>query len=202
MSGSAAARRDLETHPVSAVVIGASAGGIAALQRVLGAMPAGMGVPVFVVQHVEAGTRADWQRVFSDCRLPVREAREKETALPSRVYMAPPGCHLRIDVADQLTLSLTGKVNYARPSIDVLFESAAGAYGHRLLGVVLTGANADGSAGLAAIHQARGLCWVESPETAAVKVMPSKALAAVPDARVLSLGQMAEAFAGWPVPTR
>ena len=202
MSGSAAARRDLESHPVSAVVMGASAGGISALQSVLAAMPRRLGLPVFIVQHIDAGTRAEWQTVFSDCRLPVREAMDKETALPGSVYMAPPGYHLLIDAPGRLTLSVDEKVNFARPSIDVLFESAAWAYGLRLLGVVLTGANADGAAGLAAIRRAGGLCWVESPETASMPVMPARALAAVPDARVLSLGEMAEAFAGWPAAAR
>ena len=196
MDPSTAARRDLERHPVAAVVMGASAGGIAALQGVLGAMP-DAGVPIFVVQHIDAETRAKWQTVFSACRLPVREATDKEAARPGTVYMAPPGYHLLIDAPGRLALSLDAKVNYARPSIDVLFESAARAYGLRLLGVVLTGANADGAAGLAAIRRAGGLCWVESPETAAMPVMPSRALTAVPDARVLSLGEMAEAFAGW-----
>ena len=202
MSRSAAARRELERHPLGAVVVGASAGGIAALRKVLAALPTGLGVPVFVVQHIDAGTRADWQSVFSDCRLPVREASHNEAPLQGTVYIAPPDYHLLVDAPVRLTLTVDAKVNYARPSIDVLFESAAWAYRTRVLGVVLTGANADGAAGLAAIRQAGGLCWVESPETAAMPVMPARALAAVPDARVLSLDEIAEAFAAWHVHPR
>jgi two-component system chemotaxis response regulator CheB len=147
---------------------------------------------VLVVLHVGAGTQADWSRVFRDSTLPVREVEDNDVAEPRSIYLAPPDYHLLVDDSLRLSLSVEEPVNLARPSIDVLFESAAWAFGPRLLAVVLSGANADGAAGLTAIDRAGGLCWVQAPESALAGRMPRAALAAVPGARVLSVQQMLE----------
>jgi len=181
-------------RPLRAIVIGGSAGGIEALAGLLAALPSPLPVPVLVVLHIAAGSRAQWPLVFPRSSAPVREAEDKDVAEPGSVFIAPPDYHLLVDVTGTLSLAADERVNLARPSIDVLFESAAWAYGPALLGVVLTGANADGAAGLAAIRAAGGSCWVQKPETAVAQAMPRAALASVPDAQVLSLGEMAQAF--------
>ena len=102
------------------------------------------------------------------CALPVCEAADKEPVRPGTVYFAPPDYHLLIDAGPSLALSADELVNYSRPSIDVLFESAADVYGARLLGIILTGANEDGAAGLAAVHAAGGITIVQEPDSAQV----------------------------------
>jgi two-component system, chemotaxis family, protein-glutamate methylesterase/glutaminase len=108
---------------------------------------------------------------------PVREAGDKDAIQPGHVYIAPPDYHLLVD-RGRFALSLEERVQYARPSIDVLFESAADAYGERVIGIVLTGANADGSRGLARIKERGGVAIVQRPDTALRRVMPDAALAA------------------------
>lgn len=190
----AAAAGDVAREGLRAVVIGASAGGVEALRVLLAALPATLGAPVIVVLHIGSEARWAWATVFAGCALEVREAEDKEPARPGMIYVAPPDYHLLLDRSGVLTLSLDEPVHFARPSIDVLFDAAAWALGAGVLGILLTGANEDGARGLAAIHRAGGACWVQAPETAAVDVMPRAGLAAVPQARALSLQQMSEAF--------
>jgi two-component system chemotaxis response regulator CheB len=177
-----------------AIVIGGSAGGIEALSGLLSALPRPLLVPVLVVVHLGAGTKPQWPLVFPASTAPVREAEDKDVAEAGHVFIAPPDYHMLVDAAGTLNLSADERVNLARPSVDVLFESAAWAFGASVLGVVLTGANADGAAGLAAIRAGGGRCWVQSPETAAAVAMPRAAISAVPDAEVLSLREMADAL--------
>lgn len=179
------------------VVMGGSAGGIEALRAVLPAFPSSFRVPVVIVLHLGAETSSNWSVVFSACHLPVREAEDKQIAVAGSVTIAPPNYHLLIDGAGMLSLSVEEHVNHSRPSIDVLFESAAWAYGEGTLGILLSGANADGAQGLAAIRRAGGVCWVQSTETSTMPAMPRAGLDAVPDARALSLAQMADAFRNW-----
>jgi two-component system chemotaxis response regulator CheB len=192
-----AVTNDLRSHGIAAIAMGGSAGGIDALRAVLPALPVSLPIPVFVVLHLSAASKGAWSVVFSQCKLPVREAEDKDIAEPGTVYIAPPDYHLLVHESGTMALSIEEQVHLSRPSIDVLFESAAMSYGRRLLGILFSGANADGAAGLAAIHRAGGLCWIQSPETAAVAAMPRAAIVAVPDARVLSLKQMADAFHAW-----
>jgi two-component system, chemotaxis family, protein-glutamate methylesterase/glutaminase len=187
----------LRERPLRAIVIGASAGGIEAVTVLLAALPRPLSVPVLVVLHVAAGSRIEWQLVFGGSTAPVFEAEDKERAEAGSVYVAPPDYHLLVDQSGQLSLSADERVNLARPSIDVLFESAAWSFGGSVLGVVLSGANADGAAGLAAIRARGGRCWVQAPETAVATAMPRAALDAVPDALILTLLQMADALRGW-----
>lgn len=185
---------DLQTRPLKALVLGGSAGGIDALRTLLPTLPAGLAVPVCVVLHIAADAKTAWPSVFSECALPVVEAEDKQQAQAGYVYVAPADYHLLIDAQGTLSLSLDPPVNLSRPAIDVLFESAAWAFGANLLGVVLSGANADGAAGLRAIADAGGLCWVQAPQAARATAMPKAALAAVPEARAATLAEMAAAF--------
>jgi two-component system chemotaxis response regulator CheB len=174
-----------------AVAVGVSAGGVHALNLVLPGLPAGFPLPVIVVQHVYPLAENRIVGLFDDrCELRVKEAEEKEPVLPGHVYYAPPNYHLLVEEDRTFSLSTEERVNYARPSIDVLFETASDAYGSRLVGVVLTGANRDGSEGLQRIKEAGGLTVVQDPDEAEVDVMPRAALKAVDVDHVLSLTEM------------
>jgi len=160
-----------------AVAIGASAGGVEAVGTLLAALPAGFGPAVLVVIHIPEGNDGLLATVLARrCVLPTLEATDKEPISGGTVYLAPPGYHLLVEPDKTLSLSVDEPVNFSRPSIDVLFESAALAYRARLLGIVLTGANADGAEGLAAIRACGGRAWVQRPDTAASSEMPASAL--------------------------
>ena len=160
-----------------AIVIGVSYGGFNALQCILPVLPENFPVPVIIVQHI--GPESDSYMISclnEVCKINVKEAEEKEKLKPGVIYFAPANYHLLIE--DNLTFSLAadGKINFARPSIDVLFESAAFALGPRVIGVILTGANSDGSMGLKIIKDNGGLAVVQDPQTAAAEIMPQAAL--------------------------
>jgi two-component system chemotaxis response regulator CheB len=177
---------------IDAVVIGASAGGVQALSELLPALRPGA-VPVFVVLHLPRERPSRLVEIFSSkCSVPVREAQDKEPVEPGVVYFAPPDYHLLLDTGPRLALSVDELVHFSRPSIDVLFESAADVYGGRLLAVVLTGANEDGAAGLAAVREAGGFTIVQDPRTAQAPMMVISALERCPDALVLGLEGIAQ----------
>lgn len=162
---------------LEAVVIGTSAGGLAALSRLVSGLSSHFPLPILVVQHVPAGTPTQLAEIFQrKTGLRVKEADEKEALRPATLYFAPPGYHLLLESDRSLSLSQDDAVHFSRPSIDVLFESAADALGPALLGILLTGANEDGAAGLAAIHHAGGLTIVQDPAEAEVDTMPRAAL--------------------------
>lgn len=187
-----AAREALNARPPRVIVIGGSAGGLEALLAVLPAFPGSLGVPVLVVLHLAVESRSDWSVIFDGSALAVREAEDKDPAEPGNVYLAPPNYHMLVDRDGQLQLSVDPRVHYARPAIDVLFESAAWAYGANVLGVVLSGANTDGAIGLSAIARAGGHAWVQAPETAIASLMPRAALESTKGAYALGLGEMTE----------
>lgn len=172
---------------VDAVVIGASAGGIEALTALLPALSPGLRPPVFIVLHLPRDKPSVLGEIFErKCAVPVREAEDKETVAAGTVYFAPADYHLLVDSGPRLALSLDAPWHFSRPSIDVLFESAADCYGERLLAVLLSGANEDGAQGMASVHAAGGLAVVQSPDSAAMQTMPRAALARVPQAQVLA----------------
>lgn len=183
-----------------AIVIGGSAGGVEALSVLLPALPADARMPVFVVLHQPRQRPSLVVEIFTArCAVPVREAEDKEPVAPGTVYFAPPDYHLLVDRGPdgmQLALSTDPPIFFSRPSVDALFESAADAYGPRLVGVVLTGASQDGAAGLAAIGRAGGRTIVQEPDTAAVPVMPQAAARAWPAAEVMNLAAIASLLAG------
>ncbi|HTC43849.1 MAG TPA: chemotaxis protein CheB [Steroidobacteraceae bacterium] len=176
---------------IDAIVVGASAGGIEALMTLLPPLPATFGVPIFVVVHLPRGRPSLLTDIFvGRCSLLVCEAQDKEPVRPGTVYFAPPDYHLLIDEGPQLALSTDDPVHHSRPSIDVLFESAADIYGSRLLGIILSGANEDGAAGLAAVAAAGGVTMVQRPDSAPVKQMVVAALNLSPASHVLELNAM------------
>lgn len=177
---------------VDAVAIGASAGGVEALSALLPALPARARAAVLVVLHLPRERPSLLPEIFAaKCALPCREAEDKAPVEPGVVCFAPPDYHLLVDEGPRLALSADEPVNFSRPSIDVLFESAAEVYGGRLAGIVLTGGNADGAAGLAAIHAAGGITIVQHPDTAQASLMPTSALQRSPVDHVLDLAGIA-----------
>ena len=178
------------------VVIGASQGGVRALRTILGVLPPGFPLPVAIVLHRRAGVDGGLtQALQRGCVLPVAEPMDKEDIAPGRVWLAPADYHLLIE-ARHFALSTGPQVHFSRPSIDVLFESAAQAYGAGVLGVLLTGASVDGAAGLAHIKQAGGSTVVENPGSAQAAAMPAAALSIGVADRVLRLADLAEFLLG------
>jgi two-component system chemotaxis response regulator CheB len=181
---------------IDAIVMGASAGGVEALMTLLPALPATLAIPIFIVLHLPRDRPSLLPEIFAPkCPLPVCEAQDKEPVRPGIVYFAPPDYHLLIDEGPTLALSADDPVNYSRPSIDVLFESAAEVYGPRLLGIILTGANEDGAAGLAAVSNAGGITIVQQPHSAQVKSMVLSALNRNPSSYVLELAGISATLA-------
>ena len=186
----------LHERSIEAVAVGASAGGIEALSVLLEAIPSGFEPSILIVMHIPS-TNADLlpEVLRAHCSTPLREAQDKDVLEAGTVYVAPPGYHLLVERARTLALSVDEPVHFSRPSIDVLFESAAHAYGRKLLGIVLTGANEDGAEGLRAIRSAGGLAWVQEPRTAVANVMPQSAIACAGADRILPLAQLASELA-------
>jgi two-component system, chemotaxis family, protein-glutamate methylesterase/glutaminase len=181
---------------IEAVAIGASAGGVEAIGTLLAALPAGFGAAVVTVMHVPPNNNSALSSVLvRRCVLPLKEAEDKETIMPGRVYLAPPVYHLLVEPDKTFSLSSDEPVNYSRPSIDVMFESAALAYRENLLGIILTGANDDGAAGLKTIRACGGLAWVQDPADAMADSMPSAAIAQAGADVVLSLQELAQRLA-------
>jgi len=175
------------------VAIGASLGGLNALFAVLRSLPPDLPVPIVMVQH--RGTASDGALVDllqKTTQLRVVEADDKVALEPGTLYVAPPDYHLLVEDRGSLALSTEAPVRSARPSIDVLFETAADAYGRTLVGVLLTGASADGAAGLARIKARGGRAIVQDPETAECATMPAAGIAATAVDYVLPLERIGE----------
>ncbi|MEJ5990509.1 chemotaxis protein CheB [Ramlibacter sp. PS3R-8] len=160
-----------------AVAIGASAGGIDALFALLQGLAPPASAAIVLVLHLPEQHESRLAQVFGNrTGLPVQEAQPHAPVQPGTVYLAPPGYHLLVEADRTFSLSCDPPVLFSRPSIDVLFESCAEAYGDRLLGMVLTGANEDGGRGLAAIKACGGLTAVQDPAEAAHAAMPDAAI--------------------------
>jgi two-component system chemotaxis response regulator CheB len=182
---------------IEAVVIGASAGGVEALSELLPALPATFRPALLIVLHLPRERPSLLVEIYEKrCALPVREADDKEPVEPGTVYFAPPDYHMLVEKSRQIALSTDEPVHYSRPSVDVLFESAADVYGERLLGIILTGANEDGAAGLHAIHRAGGVTVVQQPDSAKVPLMVVSALQRNPADFVLSLPEIGALLRG------
>lgn len=163
-----------------AVVIGVSTGGVKALKFIFNALPAAFPLPILVVSHILPEADNGLALLLDAISpLTVKEPDEGEKLIPSTVYLAPPNYHMLVDDAGCVALSVDPPVNYARPSVDVLFESASLVYAAALIGVVLTGAGSDGAHGLAAIKEAGGLVIVQEPDDAEISGMPRSAINAV-----------------------
>ena len=175
------------------VVIGASLGGLSAILAVLKRLPRDLPVPVLIVQH--RGPASDGGLVDllqQHTGLTVVEAEDKAALVPATVFVAPADYHLLVEEGGSLALSTEGPVRSARPSIDVLFETAAEAYGPALIGVLLTGASADGAAGLAQVKARGGRAIVQDPATAECATMPAAGIAAAPVDYILPLERIGD----------
>src|SRR6266566_2436530 len=161
------------------VCLGASWGGLQALGRILADLPAEFDLPIAIAQHrhpdSQEGTLAELLQAQTN--RPVLDVEDKMAIEPRHVYIAPPDYHLLVE-RGSFALSVDERVQYARPSIDVLFESASYAYGRGVIGIILTGANEDGAAGLAAVKQRGGVALVQDPHGAERRTMPDAAIAA------------------------
>jgi len=173
------------------VVIGASSGGPAALQALLSGLPTEFPAPVVIVLPRGKQAGSDPLRLLQRAsRLPIREPEDKEGMAPGRIYLAPGDYHLLLEKG-HFALSLEAPEHHARPSIDLLFESAADAYGEGVMGIILTGAGDDGARGLAQIKARGGLTIVQDPTTAEAPALPEAAIEATEVDQVLPLPQIA-----------
>ena len=178
---------------IEAIVVGTSAGGLTALRTILEKLPKEFPFPILIVQHLHAHSEDFWiQNLNGQCKINVKEAEEKEGIAKGNVYIAPPDYHLLVEFDRTLTITQEEKVNFSRPSIDVLFETASDVYKNKLLGVVLTGASEDGARGLKKIKKNGGITVVENPATAEFSLMPTKAIRASKVDYTLSLQEIAD----------
>lgn len=182
--------------PYEIVVIGASWGGAAALKRILRGLPRSFPAPVLIVQHRQDSEGTLLADLLQDeTRLRVSEPLDREPLRAGSVYVAPACAHLLVEDR-HLRLDDTPPVRYSRPSIDVTFASAARAYGPCVVGVVLTGANADGARGLRQIVDSGGYAIVQDPASANMPVMPAAACKLVPEAEIVPLEHIAAHLTG------
>jgi len=182
---------------VELIVIGGSAGALEPLLAIFGDLPDELTIPIVVVMHLPP-TRPSLipDLAARVCRRPVQEAEDKLAMQQSTIYVAPPNYHVLIERDRSLSLSTDPPVHFSRPSIDVLFESAADSLGRGVAGLVLSGASEDGARGLRRIHDVGGTAIVQDPATASCSVMPAAARSRVgPDARVLAGAELTDFLA-------
>jgi two-component system chemotaxis response regulator CheB len=173
------------------VVIGTSLGGLSALKIVLENLPADFPVPIAIVQHRHKESDNTLKQFLQQhSLLPIQEVEDKDEILPGHVYLAPADYHLLVEQG-YFALSTDEPVSYARPSIDVLFESAADIYGEQVIAIILTGANQDGRQGIKKVKARGGLAIVQEPATAESSIMPEAAISAVAVDWILSLSDIA-----------
>jgi two-component system chemotaxis response regulator CheB len=184
------------------VVIGTSLGGLSALKVLLAELPQGFPLPIAIVQHRHKDSKNTMTAFLQQqSAMPLREVEDKEEIEPGYVYFAPADYHLLIEPG-YFTLSTDEPVCFARPSIDVLFESAADVYQEKTIGVILTGANQDGAKGLAAIKARGGFVIVQDPATAEGNMMPASALAITAVDKILPLSEIAAQLVSLSAPAR
>jgi len=178
--------------PYSIVAIGTSWGGLMAMTKLLAELPADFPIPIVIVQHRSKDSDKLLSQLLQDATpLSVGEIEDKDLLEPGRVYIAPADYHVMVE-RGYLSLTVEAPIRYSRPSIDVMFTSAGDTYGKEAIGVVLTGANEDGSRGLAHIVKRGGKALVQSPKSAEIPIMPEAAIRAVPTAEVLLLPQLGQ----------
>ena len=171
-----------------AIVIGVSSGGMNALKNLFSRLPKNFSIPIIILQHIGAHSDNQWINILNKTiNIVIKEAEEKEKIESGSAYVSPPNYHLLIERNKTFSFTIDERVNYARPSIDVLFESAAEAYKSKLIGIILTGSNTDGTNGMKRIKECGGLAIAQDPETAESSYMPASAIAAVKMDYILSL---------------
>jgi two-component system, chemotaxis family, protein-glutamate methylesterase/glutaminase len=182
---------------IAAIVIGGSAGALEALFEMMPGLPTAFRLPIALVVHLPPDRPSLLARVLaSKCALAVRDAEDKHPLTPGTVHVAVPNYHLLIERSGVFSLSVDDPVHYSRPAIDVLFESAADAYGPALAGVLLSGANADGARGLARIEACGGITAVQSPASALARTMPDAALRLAKPHHVLAPAELGAFLVG------
>ena len=175
----------------SVVAIGTSWGGLSAMTKLLGGLPGDFSIPIVIVQHRSKDSDQLLSALLQDTtELTVCEIEDKDVLTPGRAHIAPANYHVMIEPG-YASLTVEEPVRYSRPSIDVMFDSAADTYGPGAIGVVLTGANEDGSRGLANIVRLGGRALVQDPKTAEIPIMPQAAIRRTPSAEVLPLDRLA-----------
>lgn len=178
---------------IKAVVIGASFGGMEAIRFLLSKLPVDFKLPVAIVLHIGNNNISSYLSLLSNTtHLQIKDAEEKEPVKPGRVYFAPSNYHLQVETNLTFSLSTDQKINFSRPSIDVLFETAAWAYRQELLGILLTGSNSDGALGLETIKKYGGTSIVQNPRSAHSAVMPEYAIKRCTPDYILDLEQIAQ----------
>jgi two-component system chemotaxis response regulator CheB len=181
------------SRPIDLIVIGGSAGAIEVLQKVLSQLTTGFRPAVAIVIHLPPGGPNVLHEVLARPDAPrMKLAEDKEPIAGGTIYFAPPDYHLLVEAGRTFALSLDERVHFSRPAIDVLFESAADAYGDRLMGVILSGANADGARGLKAVAAVGGMTVVQSLEAADMIAMPAAALEAAPESVEVDVSALAD----------
>jgi two-component system chemotaxis response regulator CheB len=176
---------------ILAIAIGGSAGGLAALTILLETLPPTYPIPLLIVQHRGKDTDHLLENVLQEkCLIPIKQADEKEEIKAPGVYIAPPDYHLLIEKNKTCSLSADDYINYSRPSIDVLFETASIAYGDTLVGILLTGTNSDGAKGMQAILNKGGITIAQDPKEALYPSMPEAAIKLGAARHVWSLAQI------------
>ncbi|MBN2245934.1 MAG: chemotaxis protein CheB [Candidatus Aminicenantes bacterium] len=181
----------VRSRDYQAVVIGTSAGGMKALQTIFKSLPGDFSLSIIVVQHVHPDSDDYMINILNqESALEIKQADEKEPIRPGTVYFAPPNYHLLVETDKTLSLTVNERVCYARPSIDVLFETASDAYANKLIGIILTGGNFDGSRGLKKIKESGGLTIVQDPMTAEAASMPQEAIASTKVDHILPLNEI------------
>lgn len=177
---------------IDLVSIGASAGGIEALNTIIKQWKRSLRVPCVVLQHLGSGTHYDFSQVFysGPAHMPIKEAEDKERLENGVVYVAPPGYHLLLERDLSFALSVEASHNFSRPSIDIFFESASRCLGKRFLAIILTGANDDGAIGIKTVKDAGGLAIVQDPDEASMATMPRAALKLAKVDRIMSLHEI------------
>lgn len=162
---------------MEAVVIGVSAGGLEALSKILAALPASFPLPIAIVQHRSKDDNSLLEDVLKQkCRIKIKQADEKEVIIGGTVYFAPANYHLLVEKNRTFSLSGGEFENFSRPSIDVLFETAADAYKEKLLGIILTGSSIDGAKGIKTIRKYNGITIAQNPDEAKYPYMPKSAI--------------------------
>lgn len=177
------------------LVIGGSAGSLEPLMAILATLPSDFTAPIAIVVHMLPTQPSHLPSLLGRQSMRrVSEPEDKEPLEPSTIYVAPPNYHMLVERGHTIALSVDEPVNFSRPSIDVLFESAADAYGKRTIGVLLSGSNADGAAGLKRIADAGGIALVQKPESAVYAAMPQAALDSLPTANAYEPSEIVNAI--------
>jgi len=180
--------RGRQGSPIRALVIGASSGGLKVLIKILPQLPKKLDFPVFIVTHQKESGKHYLADILDDiCPFAVHEVEDKMRFLAGHIYVAPSGYHMLIESADEIALSMDERLHACRPSVDVLFASAADEFGAGVMGVLLTGMGCDGADGLLDIYKAGGICVVQDPHQAEFPSMPEAAIGKVPNVKTFSV---------------